>query len=69
MKKNILKSLPLVAFTFLVVGACQQQRADIVIADFENGSYGSWKAEGFICRNEKVIADNLQVFELESIWK
>ncbi|MEJ7677549.1 MAG: hypothetical protein WKG06_06700 [Segetibacter sp.] len=46
MPKKVSKSLAIAAFVFMVIVAGAQQRGHIIIADFENDSYGNWKVEG-----------------------
>ncbi len=38
--------LALAATIMVLVGSCEQQRSDIVIADFEGNTFGEWSAEG-----------------------
>src|SRR5688572_15097809 len=46
MIKQVFRLLTFAALIILVIISCKQQRTDIVIADFENESYGDWKSEG-----------------------
>lgn len=46
MREKVSKSLAIAAFAFIVIVAGARKRGNIIIADFENDSYGNWKAEG-----------------------
>jgi fructan beta-fructosidase len=46
MKKLVFELIVFAVVTLMVITACKHQRSDIIIADFENDSYGDWIIEG-----------------------
>jgi fructan beta-fructosidase len=46
MKKNAYKLLAITMLMVVLTTACNQQRSDLVIAEFEDVNYGDWKVEG-----------------------